>query len=245
MKKIQYVIPFLIVILLIPIGMAFVQTHNDTDTQEHIPRPQIAKSTVDVEQLENIAEQLENIVGQLEQRGGMNDVFKQIGMIFSPRYTGEIINDNFDDGLDGWQYHNILDERFFTGKDNYTLSNQDGTVHISGDGFVVYSGIIKQVSLPKSYDIKLTFDGKAQGHSPPHRAIPNIFVLIQVDDDQNILGNNLVLTSDQAVSPWQNISVDLTDYAGQDIKVFIHLNDSWIADWNQAMWVDNVIITSS
>ena len=244
MKKIQYVIPFLIVILLIPIGMAFVQTYNDTDTHERIPNPQIAKSTVDVEQLENIAEQLENIVGQLEQRGGMHDVFKQIGMIFSPRYTGEIINDNFDDGLDGWQHHTILDERYPTGKDNYILSNQDGIVHFSGDGFAARPGIIKQVSLPEGDDIKLTFDGKAEGHASSHKHIPNMFVLI-LDVDHNRLDKILAVASDQTVSPWQNISIDLTDYAGEDIKVFIHLADPWIADWNQAIWIDNVIITSS
>ena len=168
----------------------------------------------------------------------------------------DVFSDDFSDGFNGWHFLTNCSncEHSISPNSNYdlliTLDDSDSpSVIISGDGFDVYSGMKKSINLHDNnqYTV-LSFDGKASGSLSTHNHIPNL-TLILFDRDDNVLYSELFFGGDNPTSmkttPWQSFQVDITEYIPDDgkITIFLGLYDSWIVDYKQSVWFDNVRLT--
>jgi len=142
------------------------------------------------------------------------------------------------------------------GDDNYALSidENDGqllpSALISGDGFATTSGMEKSITLPdKVTSAILSFDGKAQGTYPSHQSIPNLIVQVFDNNDVSLHSEYVIGPPDNPSSlpttNWQSFEIDITEYVTNQnsVTVFLGLSDAWIANWDQKVWIDNVMLT--
>ena len=163
---------------------------------------------------------------------------------------------DFTTSLDGWQYYSVGNSLNAVPNptDNYSLSLDvsDGqsapSAMISGDGFAINAGMEKQFIIPNdATQVILTFDGKAQGIPPSDSAIPNLRFDILDENDQNIYGEYVIGSPNPSSIPvtnWETFSIDITDHVlGQnEVSIVLGLADSWIVDYEQKAWFDNISV---
>ena len=139
-----------------------------------------------------------------------------------------LLNNAFYSGTDGWL-------KF--GGTGYTLINEGGAAKISGNGYGVVAGMEKTVSIANRDPSKLmtlSFDWRARSDYAGS-SVTNAYV--------NIDGNQIPLvTGGTTDTGWKHYSVDITKIAAgkSSIKIQLYLADSWIYNWNQVDWYDNI-----
>ena len=163
-----------------------------------------------------------------------------------------LLNDSFDDSLDGWQKYSFTGTNSRTPYDNYNLS-LDSTIgkpspsaHISGDGFVSNSGIYKTVditSVSEDSSLYLSFDYRATSNYVAS-SITNTRMGIYDGVTGETLHHESLIAGGVGDSGWQSYNTDISSMtSGHDsITIRLYLNDSWIAYWNQQNWYDNITL---
>ena len=133
-----------------------------------------------------------------------------------------------------------------------TIDPYKTTTHakIYGEGWDVGFGLANIIAISDISKLILSFDAKIAGlnnitYAP--EAMPNLHIVI-LDDTYskavkyiNLVGNS---DSDQAEDngPWQHYEVDLTPHikGKTNLPLMIMQYDSWFADGEQVLWVDNI-----
>ena len=165
-----------------------------------------------------------------------------------------LLNDTFDDSLDGWQEYSFTGTYSgnITPYENYdvTLDSTTGkpspSAHISGDGFVSNSGIYKTVdisSIDNNSPLYLSFDHRAKsGYAAS--SVTSIHLHISDGVTGETLHSESLIAGGTLDSGWQSYNTDISSMtSGHDtITIRLYLNDSWTTNWNQQNWYDNVIL---
>ena len=169
----------------------------------------------------------------------------------------DVFYDEFDDGLNGWNFGYACNscEHPIPPKNDYSLSItftddlESPFAMISGDGFAVAAWMEKSITLPDNNQyVVLSFDGKASGSLPSHIHIPNLSLNL-FDRDGDILYHKWLIGDDNPSSTettaWQSFQVDITEHIPKDrkIKISLGLDDSWTTDYRQSVWFDNIRLT--
>lgn len=181
-----------------------------------------------------------------------------LAMTFIPGvYADVIIEDTFSGGYDGWSYYY---ESFSPGwwypwwpsSDGYSMSiSNEGpsppSVLLSGDGWVSYNGMQKDISLPESRgEIIISYDWRASsGFAGSTVTNSNIKIL---DMSGNVLYSEPVFPACYGCGTydtgWRHYSKDITQYVKGhgSVRVRIYMHDAWIANWEERSWYDNILI---
>jgi len=179
--------------------------------------------------------------------------------LMPPNHETVLFDDDFSTGLDGWTKYSIGNSLVAVPNpiDNYSLLHDlsDGqsapSALISGDGYAINVGMKKQFTIPEgTTQVTLTFNGKAQGTLPSHEYIPNLLVSILDENNQNIYNQYVVgpgNPSSVSVTPWETFTLDITDQVNghSQVSVVLGLADSWIVNYSQKAWFDNVSVKIS
>jgi hypothetical protein len=142
--------------------------------------------------------------------------------------SSALLDDTFDSGTNGWV-------KF--GGSGYTLINEAATAKISGNGYPVIAGMEKIVSIANrdtSNALILSFDWRAKsGYAGS--TVTNAYLSVDGNVTPLVTGGTLD-------TGWRSYSKDITNIAAgkSSIKIQLYLTDSWIANWNQVNWYDNI-----
>ena len=137
----------------------------------------------------------------------------------SPPTQNSLLNDSFDDSLDGWQEYSFTGTHsYITPYENYDLSLDSTTgkpapsAHISGDGFVSNSGMYKTVdisSIDNNSPLYLSFDYRAKsGFSSS--SVTNTHLGIYDGVTGETLHSESLITGGTLDSGWQSYNTDIS-----------------------------------
>ena len=147
-------------------------------------------------------------------------------------------NDTFENSLDGWTYWGSAAD-YVLGQDANTRS-----AFISMDEFTTFSGMGKLVDMSNVSDnqtIMISYDYRAQSLTPDS-TVTNSRLFVFDADTQKELFFEMPVSGGTTDTGWRHIQHNLTDaVSGHDrIEIVLGFHDSWIADWNQKNWYDNI-----
>ena len=164
-----------------------------------------------------------------------------------------LLNNTFDDSLDGWQEYSFTG----TSSSSTTFENYDLTLdsttgmpspsaHISGDGFVSNSGIYKTVnisSIDNNSPLYLSFDYRATS-SFPDVILTNTHLEVYDEVTGETLHNESLIAGGTRDSGWQRYSTDISSItSGYDsIKIVLYVSDRAYGDFGQQNWYDNITL---
>ena len=167
----------------------------------------------------------------------------------------ETITDGFEDDALWEIYSAVYDYVPISGPDYTTFSNYTFTIEqqggnplpsarISGDGFVSYFAIQRNVTLSDlgENDLFVGIDYKATSATSAS-SVTNAKIEL-LDGDGSILYSNWLSRGGTVNTGWSTFSQNVTDaVAGSGIiTIRLGLNDGWIANWSQNAYFDNLYV---
>ena len=153
------------------------------------------------------------------------------------------LDDSFDTGLDNWSYW---------GGSGYVLTWNSNAAMISGDHEyppIVECGMQKVVDLSEwnvTQALLLSFDWRAtSGYSSS--CVTNAILRIQDADSGSYLYYEVLFAGGTTDTGWRSYVNDVSSYVlgHLRIRIILHLNDGWGADWDQTNFYDNLKLTST
>ena len=154
------------------------------------------------------------------------------------------VSDTFDSSLDGWTYWGYTADYIF--RHDATTGNPSPSAFINMDQFNVFSGMSKIVDISGMQDgqrLMLSYDYRAASDtSLPERT--NSYLRVLDADTGKVLFHTIPVFGGIMDTGWRSYSTDLTDEtAGSDrIEIVLGFHDSWVAEWDQRNWYDNVAV---
>jgi hypothetical protein len=145
--------------------------------------------------------------------------------------------DTFTAGLDGWQK--------LGSPEGYTLTNVDGQALVSGDNYVMpyqrSGGMMKAFTITPGA-LTLSFKWRAASAGT---GTTNAFLEIY-NPEFKLLYSEILINGSTGDTGWKTFSKNLaTNVAGQSkVGVVIYVNDAWMTNHMQKLWVDDVLAKS-
>jgi len=160
-------------------------------------------------------------------------VSSNVVSVASPHLTF-IINDTFDDDLDGWT--------FWPGFTGYTLEVDSKTAHLSGDGFTTHIGLEKTLDISSwtNRELILSFDFRAKSSSTTSE-VTNSYLSIY-DTHSNKLFEEGLVTGGTTDTGWLTYQKDISEVikGERKIQIVLYLKDHWVSNQNQHNWFDDI-----
>ena len=168
------------------------------------------------------------------------------------------IRDSFNNGTDWATYSTVSDYVPISGPDyptfnnyTFTIEQQDGnplsSARISGDGFVSYFAIQRNVTLSNlgENDIFVGIDYKATSATSAS-SVTNAKIEL-LDSYGSVFYSNWLNSGGTVNTGWSTFFQNVTDaVAGRDaITIRLGLNDGWIANWSQNAYFDNLYVSTA
>ena len=154
------------------------------------------------------------------------------------------VRDTFDETLDGWTYWGHTSDYALVRDDSAGMPAP--SAFISTDQQDVFAGMSKIVDISGMQDgqnLTLSYVYRASSGSS-HSFVTNSLLRVLDADTGEVLFKAEPAFGGTTDTGWQSYSTDLTDEAaGSDrIEIVLGLHDSWVANWGQINWYDNVAV---
>lgn len=156
------------------------------------------------------------------------------------------VNDTFTGSLDGWTYWGGTSDYVF--KQDHLTGNPLPSAFVNMDQFGVFSGMSKIIDISNVQDgqnLTLSYNYRASSIANYGTVTNSYLYVFDADTGERLLFGDPAAGGTYDTG-WMSYSTDLTDETSDSdrIEIVLGLYDSWIANWNQTNWYDNVVINA-